>query len=49
LAASRYRFVNLDGSEPQGFSSVLKWAVVARVLGRRRPDPPTQTWYVVGV
>jgi L-ascorbate metabolism protein UlaG (beta-lactamase superfamily) len=39
LAASRYRFVNLDGSEPQGLSSVLKWAVVDRVLGRRRPHP----------
>jgi len=35
---SRYRFVNLDGSTPQGFSSVFKWAVVDRVLGRRRPD-----------
>jgi L-ascorbate metabolism protein UlaG (beta-lactamase superfamily) len=36
--ASRYRFVNLDGSTPQGFSSVFKWAVVDRLLGRRRPD-----------
>jgi L-ascorbate metabolism protein UlaG (beta-lactamase superfamily) len=38
LTGSRYRFVNLDGSTPQGFSSVFKWAVVDRVLGRRRPD-----------
>lgn len=36
--SSRPRFVNLDGSTPQGLSSVLKWAVVDRVLGRRRPD-----------
>jgi L-ascorbate metabolism protein UlaG (beta-lactamase superfamily) len=36
--SSRPRFVNLDGSAPQGLSSVLKWAVVDRVLGRRRPD-----------
>ena len=36
---SRYRFVNLDGSAPQPFSTVFKWAVVDRVLGRRRPDP----------
>jgi L-ascorbate metabolism protein UlaG (beta-lactamase superfamily) len=39
LPASRLRFVNLDGSEPQGLGAVLKWAVVDRVLGRRRPDP----------
>jgi L-ascorbate metabolism protein UlaG (beta-lactamase superfamily) len=37
LATSRYRFVNLDGSTPQGLSAVFKWAVVDRVLGRRRP------------
>ncbi|HTV26127.1 MAG TPA: MBL fold metallo-hydrolase [Polyangiaceae bacterium] len=36
--ASQYRFVNLDGSTPQKLSRVLKWAVVDRVLGRRRPD-----------
>jgi L-ascorbate metabolism protein UlaG (beta-lactamase superfamily) len=30
------RFVNLDGSGPQPFSAVFKWAVVDRVLGRRR-------------
>jgi L-ascorbate metabolism protein UlaG (beta-lactamase superfamily) len=39
LPPSRYRFVNLDGSEPHPFSAVFKWAVVDRVLGRRRPDP----------
>jgi L-ascorbate metabolism protein UlaG (beta-lactamase superfamily) len=38
VPASRLRFVNLDGSEPQGLAAVLKWAVVDRVLGRRRPD-----------
>ena len=31
--------MNVDGSGPQGLSSVLKWAVVDRVLGRRRPSP----------
>jgi L-ascorbate metabolism protein UlaG (beta-lactamase superfamily) len=39
VARSRYRFVNLDGSEPHEFAKVFKWAVVDRVLGRRRPDP----------
>jgi L-ascorbate metabolism protein UlaG (beta-lactamase superfamily) len=39
VATSRYRFANLDGSEPLGFSSVFKWAVADRVLGRRRPHP----------
>jgi len=34
---SRYRFVNLDGSGPHPASAVFKWAVVDRVLGRRRP------------
>ncbi|RYZ09878.1 MAG: MBL fold metallo-hydrolase [Myxococcales bacterium] len=34
--SSRYRFVNLDGSEPQVLSSVLKWALVDRMMGRRR-------------
>ena len=33
---TRFRFVNLDGSEPQELSQVLKWALVDRVLGRRR-------------
>lgn len=37
LPRSRYRFVNLDGSEPHRLSIVLKWALVDRVLGRRRP------------
>jgi len=42
VAGSRPRFVNLDGSEPQGLGTVLRWAVVDRVLGRRKPDtaPP---------
>jgi len=31
-----FRFVNLDGSEPQELSAVLKWALVDRVMGRRR-------------
>jgi L-ascorbate metabolism protein UlaG (beta-lactamase superfamily) len=39
LAPDRFRFVNLDGSEPQGLAAVFKWALVDRVLGRRRPDP----------
>lgn len=34
----RHRFVNLDGSTPLKASAVFKWAVVDRVLGRRRPD-----------
>ena len=33
---SRFRFVNLDGSEPHELGAVLKWAVVDRVLGRRQ-------------
>jgi L-ascorbate metabolism protein UlaG (beta-lactamase superfamily) len=33
---SRFRFVNQDGSEPHPLSAVLKWAVVDRVLGKRR-------------
>jgi L-ascorbate metabolism protein UlaG (beta-lactamase superfamily) len=33
---SKLRFLNLDGSGPQPLSSVLKWALVDRVLGRRR-------------
>jgi L-ascorbate metabolism protein UlaG (beta-lactamase superfamily) len=39
LSGSRYRFTNLDGSEPHAFANVFKWAVVDRVLGRRRPHP----------
>ncbi len=37
-ASRRFRFVNLDGSEPQPLSAVLKWALVDKVLGRRRSD-----------
>jgi L-ascorbate metabolism protein UlaG (beta-lactamase superfamily) len=37
-ASSRFRFVNLDGSGPQPLSAVIKWAVVDKVLGRRRTD-----------
>ena len=33
-----FRFVNLDGSEPQPLSAVLKWAMVDRVLDKRRSD-----------
>lgn len=35
---SRFRYVNLDGSEPHAFSQVLKWGVVDRLLGKRRRD-----------
>jgi L-ascorbate metabolism protein UlaG (beta-lactamase superfamily) len=34
-----FRFVNLDGSEPHAFSAVLKWALVDRLMGRRRTGP----------
>ena len=37
-ASTRFRFVNLDGSEPHPFGPVMKWAVADRVLGRRRND-----------
>ncbi len=37
-ASSRFRFVNPDGTGPQPMSAVLKWAVVDKVLGRRRSD-----------
>jgi L-ascorbate metabolism protein UlaG (beta-lactamase superfamily) len=33
------RFVNLDGSTPHRFWSVLRWGVADRVLGRRRRTP----------
>lgn len=33
------RFRNLDGSGPHPLANVLKWAVVDRVLGRRRRAP----------
>lgn len=36
LATSRYRFKNLDGSEPQPFSKVFKWAVVDHRGARHR-------------
>src|SRR4051812_43857863 len=35
-ASKRSRFLNLDGSAPQPLSAVLKWAIVDRLLGRRR-------------
>jgi L-ascorbate metabolism protein UlaG (beta-lactamase superfamily) len=34
------RFVNLDGSTPLKLGAVLRWAVVDRLLGRRRRSPP---------
>lgn len=34
--SKRFRFVNLDGSEPHEFGTVMKWALVDRVMGRRR-------------
>ena len=37
-ASSQFRFVNLDGTGPQPLNAVLKWAVVDKVLGRRRSD-----------
>ncbi len=33
------RFLNLDGTLPQTFSSVVKWAIVDRLNGRRRRTP----------
>ncbi len=33
------RFKNLDGSVPQSFDSVFKWAVADRLMGRRRKSP----------
>lgn len=41
MPPSRYRFVNLDGSGPHPLSTVFKWAVVDRALGRRRPARST--------
>jgi L-ascorbate metabolism protein UlaG (beta-lactamase superfamily) len=35
------RFVNLDGSGPQPFRNVFKWAVVDQLAGRRRKSPAT--------
>ena len=43
--ASRFRrdtdgkFVNLDGSGPQPFRNVYKWAVADKLTGRRRKSP----------
>lgn len=42
-ASTRFRFVNLDGSEPHAFSAVFKWAVVDRLLGRRQIDTQPTT------
>jgi L-ascorbate metabolism protein UlaG (beta-lactamase superfamily) len=36
---ARFRFVNMDGSVPHQLSAVLRWAIVDRVLGRRRRSP----------
>lgn len=33
------RFVNLDGTGPQPFTNVLKWAVGDKLAGRRRKSP----------
>ncbi len=33
------RFKNLDGSVPQSFGTVFKWAVTDKVTGRRRKSP----------
>jgi L-ascorbate metabolism protein UlaG (beta-lactamase superfamily) len=34
-----YRFLNLDGSGPQPFKSVVKWGLTDRLSGRRRRSP----------
>jgi L-ascorbate metabolism protein UlaG (beta-lactamase superfamily) len=34
-SSARFRFVNLDGSEPQAFGAVFKWGIVDRLFGRR--------------
>jgi L-ascorbate metabolism protein UlaG (beta-lactamase superfamily) len=34
------RFVNLDGSGPKQLAEVFRWAVVDKVVGRRRRSPP---------
>jgi L-ascorbate metabolism protein UlaG (beta-lactamase superfamily) len=34
------RFVNLDGTVPEGSWAIFKWAVIDRLLGRRRKSPP---------
>ena len=33
------RFKNLDGTGPQGFGAVMKWAFVDKLRGRRRSSP----------
>ncbi len=38
---ARGRFTNLDGSVPQGFGDVWKWAVTDKLTGRRRVSPKT--------
>jgi L-ascorbate metabolism protein UlaG (beta-lactamase superfamily) len=38
LATTRFRFVNTDGSEPHPFSDVFRWAVLDKLLGRRRNE-----------
>lgn len=38
-SSERFRFVNLDGSEPQPFSAVFKWAIGERLNGKRRSRP----------
>jgi len=37
---SQGHFLNLDGTTPQPFSAVWKWAVTDRLAGRRRKSPP---------
>ena len=41
--STRFRFVNLDGSEPHALSAVLKWALWDRLLGRRNIDTQPST------
>jgi L-ascorbate metabolism protein UlaG (beta-lactamase superfamily) len=38
-ASAKFRFVNLDGSEPHPLADVLRWAVLDRLRGRRRSAP----------
>jgi L-ascorbate metabolism protein UlaG (beta-lactamase superfamily) len=38
-SSAKFRFVNLDGSEPHPLSDVLRWAVFDRLRGRRRSAP----------
>ena len=41
LRDSEGRFLNLDGSTPQTFSTIVQWAIVDRLYGRRRKSPKT--------